>query len=662
MIQHRPEIDGLRSIAVIPVILFHAGIQTFSGGFVGVDVFFVISGYLITSNILTEHQAGTFSLARFYERRARRILPALFFMMAVSIPFAWAWLLPSEWKLFSRSLITVPLFLSNVLFAKNSGYFDAAVETQPLLHTWSLGVEEQYYLLFPLLFLLSYRVSRKIILWLVILALISLGMAEWGIRNWPTANFYLLPGRTWELLIGALTAVYLIKHPLKTKPAHAQFSSMLGLVLIAIPILQYSEQTPFPSIYGLVPCIGTALVIMFSSKKTIVGRTLGSAPLVGVGLVSYSAYLWHHPLFAFARLRSTTPLGVTVMLGLSALALMLAYLSWKYVETPFRNRHWLTRRQIFAFGGIASLLFIVAGVVGQGENTLTRSRIDTSALDSMRPTNSVSLQQTDTCFLLTKDANALAINTCLFRLEGRPTVLLLGDSHAASLYPGLKQFLDHHNINLVMLTAAACLPIVTQFPDNTSRTATPRCAAINQRIEETLETQKFDLVIVSSFIQEWGFRRNSKWTYPGYYQDYKLALGKLHKYAPVLVIGQFPSWKEWLPDTLTQEISIRGGGTPNMLPQFSAYGLDSEIFSTDKKVKADMQHADIPYLSVLDATCHPPECMRYISTPAGNRLFTSDYGHLGLEASQFLSDTVVGPEILKLLQIKKVPLQNKSLD
>jgi peptidoglycan/LPS O-acetylase OafA/YrhL len=209
MQKYRPEIDGLRAVAVIPVILFHAGFESFSGGYVGVDVFFVISGYLITSIIYGEIQNKTFSIIRFYERRARRILPALIFVSAVCIPFAWMWMLPSDFEDFSRSLVAVSVFASNIFFWRDSGYFSVAVELKPLLHTWSLGVEEQFYILFPVILLLCRKVSTRATVTIVMLGTIaSIVLAEIGSRTYPAATFYLIPTRAWELGTGALLAIH----------------------------------------------------------------------------------------------------------------------------------------------------------------------------------------------------------------------------------------------------------------------------------------------------------------------------------------------------------------------------------------------------------------------------------------------------------------------
>ena len=209
---YRREIDGLRAIAVLPVILFHAGFETFSGGFVGVDVFFVISGYLITTIIIAELEQGKFSIINFYERRARRILPALFLVMLVCIPLAWFWLLPRDMQDFSQSLVAVTVFASNILFWRESGYFDTAAELKPLLHTWSLAVEEQYYVIFPLFLMSFWRLGKRwIMILLVAVFVVSLALAQWASLAKPSAAFFLLPARGWELLVGAFAAFCWLK-------------------------------------------------------------------------------------------------------------------------------------------------------------------------------------------------------------------------------------------------------------------------------------------------------------------------------------------------------------------------------------------------------------------------------------------------------------------
>ena len=361
--QYRPEIDGLRALAVIPVVLFHAGIAGFSGGFVGVDIFFVISGYLITSIILSEQQKNSFTLAGFYERRARRILPALMLVVLLSAIAAWYLLLPTELVEFGESLVAVGLFASNILFWTQSDYFAATSEFIPLLHTWSLAVEEQFYLIFPvfMIFTLAWTKSKRIAA-LVVTTVLSLIFCEWAWRNAPEANFFLAPSRVWELMAGVFCAFYL-QQPREPQKLVSQLGSLAGLLMLVYSIVFFDKSIPFPSLYALIPVVGTVLIILFTDKNTLVGKLLSIPFIVGVGLISYSAYLWHQPLFVFARLNSMDELSVTSLLGLSLLAFIMAYISWRWVEKPFRNRNWLSQRQILWMALGCSLILISLGLL-----------------------------------------------------------------------------------------------------------------------------------------------------------------------------------------------------------------------------------------------------------------------------------------------------------
>ena len=367
--QYRPEIDGLRALAVIPVVLFHAGIAGFSGGFVGVDIFFVISGYLITSIILSEQQKNSFTLAGFYERRARRILPALMLVVLLSAIAAWYLLLPTELVEFGESLVAVGVFASNILFWTQSDYFAATSEFIPLLHTWSLAVEEQFYLIFPVFMILTLAWAKsKRIVALFVAAVLSLIFCEWAWRNAPEANFFLAPSRVWELMAGVFCAFYL-QQSREPQKLVSQLGSLAGLLMLVYSIVFFDKSIPFPSLYALIPVVGTVLVILFTDKDTLVGKILSIPFIVGVGLISYSAYLWHQPLFVFARLNSMDELSVTTLLGLSLLSFIMAYISWRWVEKPFRNRNWLSQRQILWMALGCSLILITLGllfVVGDG--------------------------------------------------------------------------------------------------------------------------------------------------------------------------------------------------------------------------------------------------------------------------------------------------------
>jgi len=433
---YRREIDGLRALAVLPVIFFHAGFKAFSGGFVGVDIFFVISGYLITSIILTEKSSGRFTLLNFYERRARRILPALFVVMLACLPFAWLWLLPGNLNDFSKSLIFVSIFSSNFLFFNQSGYFDTAVELKPLLHTWSLAVEEQYYLLFPIFIsILWSKFWGKASGIILFVALISLIFSHWSAYNYPVANFYLLPTRIWELFIGALVALYLFNHS-RNSLSERKISSVLGIVglmLILFSIFTFDEGTPFPGFYALIPTIGTALIILFTSQNEVVGKWLGNKIFVGLGLISYSAYLWHQPLFAFARIRSFNVPTTGLLLALSFLAIFLAFLSWRYVEKPFRDKAKFSQKSIFIYSLIGSLFFIGLGITGNVNKGFDqRFSIPPSISDEFTLKN----KTMENCFKNYKKDGSTIDFCFLGDPEGKDSeIAVFGDSHAMKLVP-----------------------------------------------------------------------------------------------------------------------------------------------------------------------------------------------------------------------------------
>jgi len=368
---YRKEIDGLRALAVLPVILFHAGFETFSGGFVGVDIFFVISGYLITTIIANEMTQGTFSLAKFYERRCRRILPALFFVLLCTIPFAWLLMIPSDLVAYSESLASVPLFISNIIFWLDTGYFSTIAEHKPLLHTWSLAVEEQYYVLFPLFLMLVWRWGIKLVISLLVLAaVISLAFAQWGSVNSPSFTFFMLPTRGFEILIGALIALYLnnFRPTISFSRLISSIGSFLGLALMLSAVLLFNKNTPSPSLYSLIPTIGAGLVLIFANAQNIAGKILGNKALVSIGLISYSTYLWHQPLLAFARLSTINNLGTSTLIILVIFSLILGYLSWKFIEAPFRNRNRVSLKTLMLIAIPLAISFVGLGIIGSSQN------------------------------------------------------------------------------------------------------------------------------------------------------------------------------------------------------------------------------------------------------------------------------------------------------
>lgn len=358
-LKYRREIDGLRAIAVLPVLLFHAGMEAFRGGFVGVDVFFVISGYLITGIIIGEigSEQG-FSIARFYERRARRILPALYLVLIPSTIAAWLLLVPDQLENYGQSLFATTLFSNNLLLALTAGYWDVLTELKPLVHTWTLAVEEQFYIVFPLVLLVLRRQPTKVIVGALVVALAtSLALAEISARNPSDGAFYLPHLRAWELLVGALCAYRL--HGVG--PTRNDAAALCGLLMIFFAVLAFDETTPFPSAWGLLPVLGTALIILFTTAESRVGQFLSVRPMVLVGLISYSAYLWHQPVYAFARAYFENRPSPLALVMVTPLILLISYLSWRYIEIPFRDRRRVSLRALCCILVPLSAAFVVIG-------------------------------------------------------------------------------------------------------------------------------------------------------------------------------------------------------------------------------------------------------------------------------------------------------------
>ncbi len=346
-INYRPEIDGLRAIAVITVIIYHAEIflldhKIFGGGFIGVDIFFVISGYLITSIIYKELiTTGTFSFKYFYQRRVRRIIPVLLFVILASLPVAWIYLLPHSLIDFSKSILYSLGFSSNFYFWHSNALYGAESSLfKPFLHTWSLSVEEQYYILFPIIFLITFKYFKKYLFHILVLGFfISIGCAEWGSKNYATFNFYVLPTRGWELIAGSILAFFELKlgHRNKNKKL-TLFLPTIGLILIMHSMLFFHDEIFHPSLYTLSPIIGVCLIIWYSNKDELITKILSSKLFVGTGLISYSLYLWHFPIFAFARVTGflqENDISLKFLLGV--IILFLSILTYFFVERPFRN-------------------------------------------------------------------------------------------------------------------------------------------------------------------------------------------------------------------------------------------------------------------------------------------------------------------------------------
>ena len=553
MKNYREEIDGLRAIAVLSVIFFHADFSFFKGGFVGVDIFFVISGYLITNIIISEINTNQFSIFNFYERRIRRIIPALYFVMFVSIPFAWAWMIPGEMKDYANSLLTVPIFSSNFLFWRDQvGYLADEAQLKPLIHTWSLAVEEQYYLLFPIPFLFFWKTRFRLILsFFVIIFLVSFMLAEWASVHKPVAGFLLLPTRIWEFLSGGFVALLIIKKITLPK-IFAEFFGVTGLFMIFYSIFSYSESLPYPSHYTLLPVIGSVFVLLFANRPSFTGSFLGLKVFTTFGLISYSAYLWHQPIFAFAKNRTFThDPSINLFIFLCFITFCLAFFTWHFVEKPFRSKHFIPRSRLYFFILIITIFFFVFGLFGRFTDGFKNRFSDNEqrllfSIDSDNVNKIMRDQGLNQCFSFSENLSDLLVKKCISFDASQKRVIIFGDSHAAHLSSGVRSYFPKLGYTINQLTMPGCSFI---FPATNYGKCLDLYNVLNNKLVPTLT--KNDILVIS-INWRYGYQPNSEREFKSHIQKaFTVFRGSLAK---IIIVGAPPCYRH-----APQSISVRNG-------------------------------------------------------------------------------------------------------
>ncbi|MGQ3672784.1 acyltransferase family protein [Xanthobacter sp. TB0136] len=498
---YRPDIDGLRAIAVGSVVLFHGGFKFVGGGFVGVDVFFVISGFLITSIIYPDMVAGRFSLADFYDRRIRRILPVLFLVLAVTTLLCTFTLLPAQMEEYARSLGPAVLFYANIHFMWLDSYFGPVAEQMPLLHLWSLAIEEQFYIVFPLFLWLLARFAgvRTTIWFLVLVAVLSLAHAEIEFAGDARRAFYLLSCRVWEFLFGAFLAIAPLP---KIKHRTANILGLLGLVALLVPVFVYRESTPFPGVHALPPVLGTALIIFagMNAPTTIVARVLAMKGFVQIGRISYSLYLWHWPLLSLAFVykgRHLTNLEAGILI---LLAIGLSFLSWKYVEMPLRKPQAFFGRRSYRFAGaILGIAIVFAGARGleaiNGQlwpNTPLGEKANSVVAQVRTP------RECDEAERKAAPKFDLARTNCIMgpgAATGKYEVLVWGDSHAGSTFSGIGEAAERLGLTTRLISRPGCPPLVGVLPAVRNIIDHP-CFDFNAAVLKEIEKAKPRLVVL----------------------------------------------------------------------------------------------------------------------------------------------------------------------
>ncbi len=620
--KYRPEINGLRAISVTVVIFFHAGFDFLSGGYVGVDVFFVISGFLITTIITQDISDQNFSILHFYERRARRILPALVVVLSVCIPFAWAWMTPWQLAAFNRALMATCGFASNILFAYKADYFAPSAELNPLLHTWSLAVEEQFYVLFPLMMFGARNWSRRSLIALIlVISALSLAAAVTlsFLGEYVAGNFYLLPTRAWELGAGALLS--LMHDRFATAPERIKSQlACLGVAMILLSAILFTKQTPFPSFWTVIPVLGSLLVIAFSSQGNSTGRILSAAPLVTIGLVSYSAYLWHQPLLAFSRLRRMGQPEQAEILILIAFSFILAYLTWQFVERPFREKLYrqYPSRRIVAFSAIPLAALIAAGMLldnrEQYESRFPQEVRRVFSFINYREHPAYAQQfRRGLCFISGQArGEVFDFEKCLPLEEGRPNYVLLGDSHAAHLWRALSEAFPQ--VNVLQATASGCKPLL-----NTAGAS--GCTKIRDRV--------FNDVVKRSGIT--GIIMAARWA-KGDVELLLKTVEYLHTLnIKVIVIGPTIEYTGDFPEILGMSIY-------NSNPMLVQDRLVAEKFTLSELIGERLTGSGAQYVPVTRLLCAAHDCRTYSSVDEPMQF---DYGHLTLSGSRDLVNVMM---------------------
>lgn len=611
---YRPDIDGLRALAVLAVIGFHGFPQVVPGGFVGVDVFFVISGFLISGIILNEIQLGTFSLRGFYARRMRRIFPALLLVLFVSL-LAGCWLLlPADLMRLGKQLAASALFVSNFYFWFQSGYFSPDAQTFPLLHLWSLGVEEQFYIVWPLIIIGLRRRPNWIMLAIASIGVASL-LASIALLGNHEADFYSPVTRAWELMLGGSLAWFQQRDDgAPPSGLTANTATLAGLTLILGSSFLLDQHVSYPGWLALFPTIGTLLALWGGAHGGVAATILSARALVAVGLISYPLYLWHWPLLVFAaafKFAPLTPLQTGLVIAAS---FILAWLTYEFIEHPFRAGR-ASRAKIAALG-TAMMLVAAAGFVILGGRGF-ESRFPRELLEIAEVRGYPASWRISECLIDPKKETSFG-KSCME--EARPLLFLWGDSTATALMPGLRHLQHERNFGLAQFTANSCGPwISVDIPGN------PNCRGINDEVLGIVSRARPETVILHA--------RGS--TRPEDIAGLKrtiLALNAL-SIRRIIVLGPVPVWKRGLPNEVLRYSVVNHALIPSRVSQ--------RVFRTwdDAEMRSVLTEAGAVYISAWDAMCDRDGCL----TRLGERpedVVASDQHHLTERGSEFLIDAI----------------------
>jgi peptidoglycan/LPS O-acetylase OafA/YrhL len=624
---YRPDVDGLRAVAIVLVVAYHAFPGSVPGGFIGVDVFFVISGFLISRHIFKGLSDGSFSLLDFYARRCRRIVPALAAMLVAVPCIGWFALSGIEFNQLGHHLIGGATFTSNHLLLRESGYFATASEVKPFLHLWSLGIEEQFYLFWPAFLLVARRTRLRTSL---LVGLLLAGCFALNVRwaeSRPVWDFFLLPARLWELLIGCALAV--------APPRSRAWQGPAALVLLAIALAGLDKRASFPGWWALLPTGAAALFITAGPEAWWNRRVLSWRPMVQLGLISYPWYLWHWPLLALARSARGSEPGVGTRLVLVLLSLLLAALTWRFVELPARRYFSFSTRRRFHSPRVlvvSSLLLLAtlafAGVLVRGDVIVSR--------DGQRNPLAYRLQRyrlhphgVGRCFRDLSVESGRFDEACYRAAGPGPTIFVLGDSHAAHLHPGLR---DHFSdTNVLAMTATNCPPLV-----GLGIAWSEGCHEVNDFVFAKMgELRPRTVILHAAWLQIFG-RPELR----------SLLIATIRRLRDqgiedVVVVGPVPVWSVTLHEVL--EMRFLRAGLP--LPPRTAAGLAPTLFTVNDGLRRYSEEAGARFISLSDGLCSGGECLTLVGSDLSSDLLVYDSEHLTAAGSRYIADHIVAPRL-----------------
>jgi peptidoglycan/LPS O-acetylase OafA/YrhL len=605
---YRPDIDGLRAVAILSVVFYHFDIPGFGGGFVGVDVFFVISGFLITRAIYKETQSGTFSLLQFYDRRFRRVLPALLTVIVSTLAAGYLMLFPADYKLLGEQAAYSALGLANFYFLWNTDYFAPAAEMLPMLHMWSLAVEEQFYLAWPIVLAALTTLAlpnRKVILAaLGVIILSSLSASAYLVTVDAKQAFFMPHTRAWELALGAV----LVFVPAIENRRFAERAGAIGIGLIIGSVLILDAKHPFPGLNALFPCIGAALLVWPKTIATTASRALSIRPAVAIGLISYSLYLWHWPILVFFKFyaNASSPTKPEAI-ALFAAALALSALSWRFVERPFRRQRYSASRTVTTgLVGVslaAALGFGIHALAGAPWRLTPEYRKIADYLAYERP------EAATKCQITSKDTSINELSPSCFGGDvSKPNILLIGDSHAGHFTVAMERMFP--NVLLSRIITSRCRPVLN------SQGAAHCVELMRRAYEEIVPPREFDAIILSA-----------RWL-NGQSELVPESVNYLSRFTPrVIVFGQTMEYRDNLPALLARS-ELPRRDTP-----LSSLGLFDRAKTLDDALKSRLHGTPAQYFSVLDAICPETKCLTTIDDGIP---ISFDRTHLTFEGATFV--------------------------